>query len=317
VKKHPIHPTTEDQTLLSGEDPVQAPSQEELGHLIMIRDLRRLFPHVPLETREQLVTFVERLVRYLGPDPPQVTFPQKPVSVSTSVTLASDPATKQLILSSASPLIAHTDGGCSGNPGPGGWAVVFSQEGKIVGQHSGHEPATTNNRMELTAIREAIRLAPAQGRLQIVTDSQLAIGWLCQNWKRKEPANAAICAEIDKLRASRASGTNGQGGAVSFDYIKGHNGDPMNELADRLASGATRKAAKPGTMKYDTPIDSYEQAVWCLAEAERRYLGKVVLDEGSNFPLIEDSVGLTHTDAVLRAIGAQFGRKLGGKFPFG
>jgi ribonuclease HI len=154
---------------------------------------------------------------------------------------------KQLLLSSASPLIAHTDGACSGNPGPGGWAVVFSQDGKIVGQHTGHEPATTNNQMELIAIREAIRRSPAQCRLQIVTDSQLAIGWLCQKWKRKEPANAVICAEIDKLRASRASGTNGQGGVVSFDYVKGHNGDPMNELADQLATSAIRKTATQGT----------------------------------------------------------------------
>ena len=55
-------------------------------------------------------------------------------------------------------LTAHTDGACSGNPGPGGWAVVFSNAGIIVGEHSGHAALSTNNRMEVTGVREAIRL---------------------------------------------------------------------------------------------------------------------------------------------------------------
>jgi RNase H len=57
-------------------------------------------------------------------------------------------------------LVAHTDGACSGNPGPGGWAVVFSQGDKAIAEYSGCEFDTTNNRMELTAVREAISHAP-------------------------------------------------------------------------------------------------------------------------------------------------------------
>jgi ribonuclease HI len=149
-----------------------------------------------------------------------------------------------LTLNSASLLVAHTDGACSGNPGPGGWAVVFTQDGKVVGQFSGPEPGTTNNRMELTAIREAIRLAPGDVALEINTDSNNAIGWLSKGWKRNEAALAATCAEIDQLRAARASTTHCQ---ISFRYVRSHNGDPLNELADRLATGEARKAGRLGT----------------------------------------------------------------------
>jgi ribonuclease HI len=157
-----------------------------------------------------------------------------------------DPMPKQptsdLAVDPDSPLVAHTDGACSGNPGPGGWAVVFSQDGKVVRKHFGHEAVTTNNRMELTAIREAIRLAPPEARLEIATDSQNAIGWLSKGWKRNEPPIAAICREIDQLRAARASAQNGAATDISFRWVRGHDGDALNEMADRLATGAIRKA---------------------------------------------------------------------------
>ena len=84
-------------------------------------------------------------------------------------------------------LVAHTDGACKGNPGPGGWAVVFSQGDKALVEYSGREANTTNNRMELTAVLEAIKHAPHTIRLDIVTDSKNVIGWLSQGWKRKSP----------------------------------------------------------------------------------------------------------------------------------
>ncbi len=73
-------------------------------------------------------------------------------------------------------LTVHTDGARSGNPGPGGWSVVFDLDGTVVAKFSGSEDRATNNRMELTAVREAIRRAPVQARLEIVTDSQVVIG---------------------------------------------------------------------------------------------------------------------------------------------
>jgi hypothetical protein len=116
-------------------------------------------------------------------------------------------------------LVAHTDGACSGNPGPGGWSAVLSQNAKAVAEYSGHEANTTNNRMELTAVREAIRHAPRSVRLDIVTDSKNVIGWLSQGWKRKEPAVAALCAEIDTLRGGRAFDVGEPDGGIRYCAI--------------------------------------------------------------------------------------------------
>ena len=134
-------------------------------------------------------------------------------------------------------LTAHTDGACSGNPGPGGWGVVFSNvQGIIVSEHSGHAPATTNNRMETTAVREAVKLTPPGIALEIATDSLNVIGWLSQGWKRKEPNNATLCREIDSLILTHKE----TGGRVSFRHVRGHQGDVLNERADRLATDAAK-----------------------------------------------------------------------------
>jgi ribonuclease HI len=132
-------------------------------------------------------------------------------------------------------LSAHTDGACSGNPGPGGWSVVFSIGGAVVGEFNGREEDTTNNRMELIAVREAIKRAPLQTTVKIVTDSKNVIGWLAGGWKRKNADIAALCQEIDGLRAERAEEN---GGEVIFEHVRGHNGDRLNERADELATGA-------------------------------------------------------------------------------
>jgi ribonuclease HI len=141
-----------------------------------------------------------------------------------------------------SALVAHTDGACSGNPGPGGWGVVFSLGRAIVGEFNGGEPGkTTSNRMELTAAREAIRRAPPSSSLEIITDSRNVIGWLSDGWKRNDPTIASLCREIDALRSERAAA---QGAAVTFRYVRGHNGDPLNERADTLATGAIKQIAR-------------------------------------------------------------------------
>jgi len=130
-------------------------------------------------------------------------------------------------------LRAYTDGACSGNPGPGGWAVVFGREGVVVGERSGAVPHTTNNQMELTAIREAVRHAPAGTALEIVTDSGLVIGWLSKGFKRNNPQCAALCREIEGLAGARTVD-------LSFVQVKGHAGDVLNDRADKLAVAATR-----------------------------------------------------------------------------
>jgi ribonuclease HI len=129
-------------------------------------------------------------------------------------------------------LTAHTDGACSGNPGPGGWAVVFSQGGFVVSERAGSRVgATTSNQMELMAIREAVSRAPLDVDLEIVTDSQNAIGWLSLGWKRNKPAIAALCRDIETLAARRS-------GNISYKHVRGHKGDSLNERADKLATGA-------------------------------------------------------------------------------
>lgn len=131
-------------------------------------------------------------------------------------------------------LTAHTDGACSGNPGPGGWSVVYSAHGAVLTSVTGCSPDTTNNQMELTAVVEAIRHAPAHLALNIITDSANVIGWVLGTYRRKNPGIAALCHEIDTLRASRLA-------PVSFQHVRGHKGDALNEMADKLATGAIKK----------------------------------------------------------------------------
>jgi len=145
-------------------------------------------------------------------------------------------------MADAEPTIVYTDGACSGNPGPGGWAWAESTD-----RHdSGGAAQTTNNRMELTAVDEAIRSNP--GSLVVVTDStyvkngleKWSKAWVRNGWRTKdgkevknrdlwEPLVAAVVERPD----------------LEFRWVKGHSGDLMNDLADRLAV-AQRDAHRPG-----------------------------------------------------------------------
>jgi ribonuclease HI len=129
------------------------------------------------------------------------------------------------------PLTAHTDGGCSPNPGMGSWAVIFSRDGEVLCEHCGTQADTTSQTMELTAIHRAILLAPRNVPLLIVTDSSACIGWLEKGWKRKAPHLAAISAEIDQLRRERSA-------PVSFRQVRGHGSEVLNVRADELVNEA-------------------------------------------------------------------------------
>ena len=186
-------------------------------------------------TPEQTEAVIKALVSHGWTPPAAAVAASNPAEASapvSAVSLDDVPA--------GSILTVHTDGACSRNPGPGGWSVVFGLNGTAVAEFSGSGSGnTTNNRTELTAVREAIRLAPMQAQLDIVTDSRNVIGWLDGGFKRNDPAIAALCREIDELRTTRA-GANG--GAITFKYVRGHNGDPMNERADQLATGAIKRS---------------------------------------------------------------------------
>jgi len=130
-------------------------------------------------------------------------------------------------------LRVYTDGACSGNPGPGGWAWASSPS------HfdSGGNPATTNNKMELMAVLRAIEANP--GPLTVVMDStyvkdgleKWSVNWIRNGWmtKSKEPVkNREIWEPLIAARDARRS-------EISFEWVKGHSGDPMNDLVDELA----------------------------------------------------------------------------------
>ncbi len=139
----------------------------------------------------------------------------------------------------------YTDGGCSGNPGPGGWAYAVSQEGKLVETRSGGDGETTNNRMELTAVIMALRYALEKGEKEVtvLTDSQYVKNGITQwihTWKkngwrtsgRSPVKNVEYWLELDSLNNALS---------VTWSWVKGHAGIEGNEECDRLVRLETAK----------------------------------------------------------------------------
>jgi len=134
-----------------------------------------------------------------------------------------------------------TDGACSGNPGPGGYGAILKY-GKEIREISGYEIETTNNRMEMMAVIEALRQLKRPCRVRIVTDSQYVVkgmtewlpGWIKRNWvtsQKKPVLNKSLWKEI--LRLSKRH-------KIEWKWIKGHNGHSYNERCDKLARDAIR-----------------------------------------------------------------------------
>jgi ribonuclease HI len=129
------------------------------------------------------------------------------------------------------------DGGCRGNPGPGGWGVLL-RTGSREKELWGGEPATTNNRMELTAVIRALEALKRPVQARVHTDSQYVQkgisewihGWKRNGWKtsdKKPVKNADLWQQLDVLAAQHR---------VEWLWVKGHAGDPGNERADALAN---------------------------------------------------------------------------------
>jgi ribonuclease HI len=136
-----------------------------------------------------------------------------------------------------------TDGSCLGNPGPGGWAFVAT-DGKNTAERSGGEADTTNNRMELTAVIRALKAASKHAEVEIHTDSQYVKNgmqvWI-KNWKKngwktadkKVVKNQDLWMLLDEITIDfRLRGN------ISWHWVRGHNGDEMNERVDELARNA-------------------------------------------------------------------------------
>lgn len=142
----------------------------------------------------------------------------------------------------------YTDGACSGNPGPGGWAFILKHPatGKEL-EGSGAERTTTNNRMELRAVIEGLRVLKRASRVEVYSDSQYVLkgldewleGWIRKGWKtagKKPVKNEDLWRELDELRKKHE---------LSYHWIRGHNEHPENERADRMAVAAREALVTP------------------------------------------------------------------------
>jgi ribonuclease HI len=141
-------------------------------------------------------------------------------------------------------LVIYTDGACSGNPGPGGWAWAVAPTGEPYA--SGGEPHTTNQRMEVMAAFDAVRTYVDDSRvIRIVSDSNYVVkcfndgwwrGWHARGWRnsqRQPVANRDLWEPFIEMVLNR--------GRVEFEWVKGHSGDRMNDLVDALAVVHTQK----------------------------------------------------------------------------
>ena len=144
------------------------------------------------------------------------------------------------------PRSVYTDGACSGNPGPGGWAWAIAPDGTDFA--SGSDPRTTNQRMEITAALRALQVL-TDPCLRIVSDSTYVVNcfrdgwwrsWRANGWRnsaKKPVANKDLWEPLVELYLER-----GGESAIHFAWVKGHSGDPMNDLVDRLAVDAANAA---------------------------------------------------------------------------
>ena len=139
----------------------------------------------------------------------------------------------------------YTDGACKGNPGPGGWGVLLKSPGSQK-ELFGGELGTTNNRMELKAVIEALGALKRPCQVTLHVDSQYVLkgmtewiaGWKARGWQTaaKQPVkNVDLWQQLDVL-------VNGAGHTIAWRWVRGHNGDPGNEQADALANRGVAQA---------------------------------------------------------------------------
>lgn len=140
-------------------------------------------------------------------------------------------------------VVIYSDGACSGNPGPGGWGAVMIS-GEHVRDICGGEPATTNNRMELMAAIQALEALKKPCKVELHTDSTYVMkgisewihGWKKRGWMtadRKPVKNDDLWRRLDVARGKHD---------VTWKWVKGHAGHPLNERADALARRGLKEA---------------------------------------------------------------------------
>lgn len=158
-------------------------------------------------------------------------------------------------------IIAFTDGACINNPGPGGWAAAirfYDDEGRVLNEITltGGVELSTNNKMEMTAAIEALKATPEGSRVEIVSDSRYVVDgmtewlpkWIARGWKtrdRKPVSNVELWHELVALADRRK---------VAWRWVKGHSGDPDNELVDGLAEAEARRFAAKLNEDWSEPL---------------------------------------------------------------
>ena len=182
---------------------------------------------LPQDVLDRYPGWVPRQCRSCRGDAPKKAKPKRAKDVP-----ASDPATG-----------VFTDGSSVPNPGPGGWGVVYVIDNEIIAERSGHDSDTTNNRMELTALLEALDVIPEGTPITVYSDSNLAVrtitewaaGWEKRGWKRKSGPveNLDLVKKVFAGYRARPE--------VELKWIKAHVGFRWNEYADQLA-GRWREA---------------------------------------------------------------------------
>ena len=136
----------------------------------------------------------------------------------------------------------YTDGACSGNPGPGGWGAILIWNGREK-EIFGGAPETTNNRMELQAVIEALALLKRHCTVTVHTDSKYVQqgmtewlpNWKANGWRKKDGA-------IKNLDLWQALDAQARKHNITWAWVKGHAGHPLNERADQLAVAGAKQA---------------------------------------------------------------------------
>ena len=150
-----------------------------------------------------------------------------------------------VLQTAAQHVVIYTDGACKGNPGPGGWGAMLTS-GETLKELFGGELGTTNNRMEMTAVIEALAVLKRPCSVTLYLDSEYVrkgitewiSGWKARGWRTaaKQPVkNVDLWQKLDALVSSG-------GHTIQWRWVKGHAGDPGNERADALANLGVERA---------------------------------------------------------------------------